>query len=228
MKPSPFIVLLFLVLTTSIVYGCQSSGFGHAASSVELSLESGTISIPTKELPELEDFLASFESSERQIEWERVNTSAFSSPTGVVYGDIRYSCGTKLCDHLWLQIKEEQRSTLSLPAYDGSIFVSHAFSPNETYLVLLLGRNEGTELVRHQLLVLRTDEFSVAAVHGEPATISEQAVSGDFAFPILELEWKDDQTLEVTVPDTADLSYEGLQQWRDQGSKTRTILLQVS
>lgn len=228
MKPSPFIVLLFLVLTTSIVYGCQSSGFGHAASSVELSLESGTISIPTKELPELEDFLASFESSERQIEWERVNTSAFSSPTGVVYGDIRYSCGTKLCDHLWLQVKEEQHRTLSLPAYDGSIFVSHAFSPNETYLVLLLGRNEGTELVRHQLLVLRTDEFSVAAVHGEPATISEQAVSGDFAFPILELEWKDDQTLEVTVPDTADLSYEGLQQWRDQGSKTRTILLQVS
>ncbi|HZG81051.1 MAG TPA: hypothetical protein VEZ13_09830 [Brevibacillus sp.] len=228
MNPSPFIVFLLLLMTTGIVYGCQSSGSSHTASSVELSLDTGTLSIPVKELPELEDFLASFDPSDRQIEWERVNTSAFSSPTGVVYGDIRYSCGTKLCDHLWLQIKEEQRNTLSLPAYDGSLFVSHAFSPDETYLALLLGRNEGTELVRHQLLVLRTDEFSVAAVHGEPATISEQAVSGDFAFPILDLQWKDDQTLEATVPDTADLSYEGLQQWRDQGSKTRTLLLQVS
>lgn len=228
MKPLPFVVFLLLLITTGTIYGCQSSGSSHTASSVELSLDTGTLSIPLKELPELEDFLASFDSSERQIEWERVNTSAFSSPTGVVYGDIRYSCGTKLCDHLWLQIKEEQHRALSLPAYDGSIFVSHAFSTNETYLALLMGRNEGAELVRHQLLVLRTDEFSVAAVHGEPATISEQAVSGDFAFPILDLEWKDDQTLEAAVPDTADLSYEGLQQWREQGSKTRTLLLQVS
>lgn len=228
MNPSPFVVFLLLLITTGTVYGCQSLGSSHTASSVELSLDTGTLSIPVKELPELEDFLASFDSSERQIEWERVNTSAFSSPTGVVYGDIRYSCGTKLCDHLWLQTKEEQHRTLSLPAYDGSIFVSHAFSPNETYLALLMGRNEGAELVRHQVLVLRTDEFSVAAVQGEPATLAEQAVTGDFAFPILDLEWKDDQTLEATVPDTADLSYEGLQQWREQGSKTRTLLLQVS
>jgi len=214
MKPASLLRTLLLLLTLSTIYGCQSAVTDEVSNSVELSFDTTSINVPVHELPELEEFLASVEPADRQVEWERVQTSAFSSPTGVIYGDIRYNCGTKLCDHLWLQIKDDQRRTFDLPASNASIFVNHAFSPKETYLALLLGRNEGTELVRHQLLILRTDEFRAAAVQGEPVALSEQAVSSDFAFPILDLEWMDDQTLKIAIPDTED--------------KTRTLLLRVS
>ncbi|CAM3354834.1 hypothetical protein [Brevibacillus invocatus] len=212
-------VLFFLTILAS---GCAPS---DAQEYIELPLDSGSLSIPVEKVEPLHKFLESYTPSERQVEISRIQGTAFRSLTGIVYGDIRFNCGSKLCDHVLVQMKDEAFKSLSL--HEGSLWISHSFSPDERLLAILLGRNEGTELVRNRIMILHTETLEPAVVWGDPV-VTEQALSSDFVFPILDVKWVHETSLEITVPDTPDNSYETLLEWNRTGKTTKTIRLSVT
>lgn len=212
-------VLFFLTILAS---GCAPS---DAQEYIELPLNSSSLSIPLEKVEPLHKFLESYTPSERQMEISRIQGAAFTSQSGIMYGDIRYNCGSKLCDHVLVQVKDEAFKSLSL--HEGSLWINHFFSPDERLLAILLGRNEGTGLVRNSLFILRTDALLPAVVMGD-SVAAEQAVSADFVFPILDVKWVHETTLEITVPDTPDTSYEALLDWNRTGKGTKIIQLSVT
>lgn len=215
----PCFVLFFLTILAS---GCAPS---DAQEYIELPLDSSSLSIPLEKVEPLNKFLESYTPSERKMEIGRIQGAAFMSQTGIVYGDIRFNCGSKLCDHVLVQMKDEAFKSLSL--HEGSLWISHSFSPDERLFAILLGRNEGTELIRNSIMIVHTNTLEPAAVMGD-SVLAEQAVSSDFAFPILDVKWVHDTTLEITIPDTPDISYDTLLEWNRTGKTKKTIRLSVT
>ncbi|MEJ8548123.1 hypothetical protein [Brevibacillus borstelensis] len=191
---------------------------------VTLSLEAKTVSIPIHKIDPLNDYLNQVDQTEREIELERIRTDAFTSKSGDIYGDIRYACGVKLCDHALVQIKNDQIRTI--PLYSGSIFMQHIFSPDENYMAILLGRNEAAEIVRNNVVVIRTEPFSFAEFQYS-SELAGKLTASEFTIPIVSLNWVNDATLKAGIPDTTDYSFETLAEWNQHGSKTKEVILTV-
>lgn len=187
-------------------------------------IDAKTITIPVEKIASVKQYLDQRDPQERMNEFSRIQTETFSSPSGVVYGDIRYGCGVKQCDHTLVQIKND--SFQSLPLHSGSIWVRHAFSPNEKNLAILLGRNEGTEVLRNSLLIIDADSFRLAEIQNADE-LASQLTAPEFLFPIVSMSWENDRTLKATIPDTEDVSFDALQEWKQGEHKTKEVYLQM-
>ena len=187
-----------------------------------LAVDSKTVLIPIEKIDSIKGYLSQYHENERIDEIKRMHTTAFISKSGIMYGDIRYSCGVKLCDHTLVQIKNNEIISLSL--HPGSIFIDRVFSPDERYLAVLLGKNEGTEIIRHSLKVINTESFSVANFTHDNDLVN-QLTSSDFTIPILSISWENEKTLKATVPDTEDYKFETLLKWKQIENKTKEVFL---
>lgn len=172
----------------------------------------------------LNDYLHQVDQTEREIEFKRVQTHAFTSKSGDIYADIRYSCGAKLCDHALVQIKNDEQKVIHL--HSGSIFQRHIFSPDGNYVAVLLGRNEGTEVVRNSVMVIRTEPFTLAEFQGKNE-LASMLTAPEFTIPIISLDWANDTTLKAEIPGTADYTFETLATWNQHRSKTMDVRLTV-
>ncbi|MFP3387386.1 hypothetical protein [Brevibacillus sp. SIMBA_040] len=189
---------------------------------VTIPFETKQVTIPVDSIPALREYLDQYDTQERQEEINRIVIQDFPSKTAGSFADIGYSCGTKLCSHVLVQIKDDNEIK-TLPLREGSIFQKAYFSPDESKLVILLGRNEGTEFVRNLVVFVdaaKLEEMKIV----DPSDLVRQLVSVDsFMWPIRDLKWLDNKTVALTVPDLTDSSYESLALWSNKGGPVKKL-----
>lgn len=100
-----------------------------------------------------------------------------------------------------------------------SIFQQSLFSPDEKYVAILLGRNEGDEVMRHHLSIIATAKLEQLSLHTTNETILSLLAPDSFKLPIDGLKWVDERTLEVSVAVLPDFSYESIAKWTSKDDK---------
>lgn len=230
--------LIFALSMIVLTVGCGDSSLKNPSNSNDIqvqnvqkeaelltfSLDSKEFSIPIQKVDSINKYLEQFDQSDRETEINRMQATAFTSNSGIIYGDFQYSCGTKLCNHTLVQIKDDEIK--SVPLHSGSIFSDHIFSPNEKKLAILLGKNEGTDVVRNSVMIINTESLTLAELN-DASNIVNKVTSADFSIPILSLNWENDTTVKITIPDLTDYSFETLQQWKQKENKTKEVTLSI-
>ncbi|MBG9941038.1 hypothetical protein ABE237_21540 [Brevibacillus formosus] len=204
--------------------GTQVQNVQKEAERLTFSLDSKEYSVPIPKVESINKYLEQFDQSDRETEIKRMQATAFTSKSGIIYGDFQYSCGTKLCNHTLVQIKNDEIK--SVPLHSGSIFSDHAFSPNEKNLAILLGKNEGTDVVRNSVMIINTESLTLAELN-DASDIVNKLTSTDFSIPILSLNWENDTTLKITIPDLTNYSFETLEQWQKKENNTKEATLSI-
>jgi hypothetical protein len=226
-----------LSLTTFVVSGCGQPAASQSpdpssyqtqiskSETLTLTLDSKTITIPISNVDSVKKYLDQAEPHERASERNRIQTTSFTSASGTIYGDIKYGCGIKLCNHTLVQIKNNAIKTI--PLFSGSILTAHAFSPDEKYLAVLLGRNEGTEVIRQSLMIIELDSFTLAELENRNDVVT-MLTSADFTTPILSMSWESETTLKAVIPDTTDYAFDTLKNWKAGENNTKEIFIKVT
>ncbi|MBG9567907.1 hypothetical protein [Brevibacillus agri] len=231
-------ICIWVILTILLVAGCGQPSTNKSPDSINtqnqhrdqqpealtVRLDSKTVAIPISKIDSVKKYLDQFDSKERANELKRIETTTFTSASGTIYSDIRYGCGMKLCDHTFVQIKNNHIK--SLPLHSGSIFMEHTFSPDDNYLAVLLGRNEGTDVMRHSVMIIELDSFTLAELKNTDEFI--KLTSSDFSVPILSISWENETTLKAVLPDTKDYTFDTLISWNAGENKTKEISLIIN
>ncbi|KMZ44111.1 MULTISPECIES: hypothetical protein [Bacillales] len=229
---------IFALSMTVLTVGCGNSSLNLSSNSngtqvqnvqkeaerLTFSLDSKEYSIPIQKIDSINKYLEQFDQSDRETEIKRIKATAFTSDSGIIYSDFQYSCGTKLCNHTFVQIKNDEMK--SIPLHSGSIFSDHAFSPTEKNLGILLGKNEGTDVVRNSVMIINTESLTLAELN-DGSDIVNKLTSTDFSIPILSLNWENDTTLKIAIPDLTDYSFETLKQWQQTENKMKEVTLNI-
>lgn len=189
---------------------------------VTIPFDTKQVTIPVDSIPALREYLAQYNPQERREEINRIVIRDLPSKTAGAFADIGYSCGTKLCSHVLVQIKDG-KGIKTLPLREGSIFQEAYFSPDESKLAILFGRNEATEFVRNVVVFVdaaKLEEMKIV----DPSDPVRQLVSDDsFIWPIRDLKWLDNKTVTLTVPDLTDSSYEALVNWNRENGPVKKL-----
>ncbi|WP_289136812.1 hypothetical protein [uncultured Brevibacillus sp.] len=225
-------LLLVSVLSVSLT-GCEPpkaipaptealSTETEAKEVVTIPFDTKQVTIPVDAIPALREYLAQYNAQQRQEEINRIVIQDFPSKSAGSFADIGYSCGTKLCSHVLVQLKDGNEIK-TLPLREGSIFQEAYFSPDESKLAILFGRNEGTEFVRNVVVFVDTTNLVEMKIV-DPSDSVRQLVSDDsFIWPIRDLQWLDNNTLALTVPDLTDSSYEALVNWNRENGPAKKL-----
>lgn len=227
-------LLLASVLSVSLT-GCEEqptkailaptdalSTEAEAKEVVTIPFDTKQVTIPVDSIPALREYLAQYNPQERQEEINRIVIQDFPSKSAGAFADIGYSCGTKLCSHVLVQIKDGNEIK-ALPLREGSIFQEAYFSPDESKLAILFGRNEGTEFVRNIVVFVDATKLEEIKIV-DPSDPVRQLISDDsFIWPIRDLKWLDNETLTLTVPDLTDSSYEAIVNWNRENGPAKKL-----
>lgn len=227
-------LLLASVLTVSLT-GCEEqptkaipaptealSTETEAKEVVTIPFDTKQVTIPVDRIPALREYLDQYNPQERKEEINRIVIQDFPSKTAGSFADIGYSCGTKLCSHVLVHVNDNNEIK-TLPLREGSIFQKASFSPDESKLAILLGRNEGTEFVRNLVVFVDAAKLEEIKII-DPSDPIRQLVSVDsFIWPIRDLKWLDNKTVALTVPDLTDSSYESLALWSNKGGPVKKL-----
>ncbi|MGG1660514.1 hypothetical protein [Brevibacillus sp. NRS-1366] len=197
----------------------------EAIEELTISFDSKQIKVSVDQIPSLREYLIQYDAAQRQEELERIVIRSFASETVGLFADISYSCGVKLCNHVLIQIKNDEIKTL--PFGSSSIFQKALFSPDEKMLGIVLGRNEGTELVRNNLFVVDIKRLEAAKVACSSDVVNQLVEVDSFIWPIHLIQWLDNKTLEVTVPQLNDSSYDALVTWKKGNGAERALQVEL-
>ncbi|WP_312110567.1 hypothetical protein [Brevibacillus reuszeri] len=230
--------LLFVSILFTGVTGCaqpsmqagpapSKSLYEEKREEIRIPFDSKQVSIAVDDIPALHEYLKDYDQEKWQVELGRIFTQTIPSETAGMLADIGYSCGTKLCSHVLVQLKDDQTKTL--PLLEGSIFQAAYFSPDESKLAILLGRNEGTDIIRNHVVfvdVSKLEEINIP--EPKQSELVKQLVSPDsFHWPIRNLKWLDNQSVSLTVPELEDSSYEALSNWNKTNGLSKLLQLSV-
>lgn len=197
----------------------------HSQDREELMIpsDSGTIAIPIEQIPALHTYLEEYPShtSDRKTEIDRIIVNPLPNPADT-YAVISYGCGIKLCDHVLVRYSDNQTNSFPLP--ESSIFQEALFTMDNKYLAIKLGRNEGASVTRSSLVIINTVEFTHATLQNN-TELTNRLTNENFTVPIHGLHWENVTTLQFTIPDINDYSFESLQQWQQQERKTKNVKL---
>ncbi|MFO1443364.1 hypothetical protein KDN24_09105 [Bacillus sp. Bva_UNVM-123] len=151
-------------------------------------------------VPILKSYLEQFEDKNSEI--NRIRGRYLYTNNQKDYILVNYSCGTKLCNQLLLEEKEGdiQSIQVSVSSY------LQDFKGNNDYLAFLFGRNEGSEVVRNQVVIINLRDFQ------KISPPEDLILFESFEYPIPIIEWKDG-ILIGTIATIDDTSYEGIMQW---------------
>lgn len=230
-KKTIFVLLLLL----SSLSGCvnESSPLPKKESITNETKEEFSFSIDTKEykvpidkIPSLNDYLSQYTSVERKQEIARMIVTPFQSKQNGLFVDVGYSCGTKICDHTLIQMENNYIKTL--PLDQASIFQRALFSDDEKYLAILLGRNEGNEMVRNNLYIVDTDKLERIQINNSNDVINQLISVDSFIWPMIEFNWLDNRTMQLTVADINDSSYESVAKWFKENGPVKQMMLDIS
>ncbi|MEQ6391393.1 hypothetical protein RZN22_19210, partial [Bacillaceae bacterium S4-13-58] len=130
------------------------------------------------------------------------------------YAIIKYSCGSKICDQLF--IAHKGGNVESILVSEGSMLLD--YKQNSDFLALLFGRNEGSEVLRNKVEVIDLHSLK------EILAPNDVAKFNSFDYPISSFKWEGN-SLVLYVADIRDKSYETVKKWyvnNQQPKKTLT------
>ncbi|MEQ6391366.1 hypothetical protein RZN22_19040, partial [Bacillaceae bacterium S4-13-58] len=129
------------------------------------------------------------------------------------YAIIKYSCGSKLCDQLFIEHKDG--NVESIPVSEGSMLLD--YKQNNNHVALLFGRNEGSEVLRNKVEVIDLHTFEKVPVPSDVARFNS------FDYPIPSLEWEGNSLI-LSVADIKDKSFETVKKWYENQQQPVNIL----
>jgi len=133
-----------------------------------------------EQLPLLTLYLEQFD--EPQNELNRIRSNYLFSNNQRDYFLISYSCGTKLCNQILLENYQGDIQTLMVSEASFYQDLKHS----KDYLTLLFGKNEGSRVVRNQVVTFNLDDFRKITPPDDLSKLES------FEFPITGIEWEDD------------------------------------
>ncbi|MGG4495649.1 hypothetical protein [Brevibacillus reuszeri] len=228
-------MIFVLPLLLSILYGCvkESSNLPKNESipnemkeELTFSFDSKEHRVPIDKIPSLNDYLSQYTSVERKQEIERIIVTPFNSEKNGVFADVGYSCGTKTCNHVLIQVENDDIRTFILDQV--SIFQRAIFSDDEKYLAILFGRNEGNELVRNILYIVDIEKLERIQINNSNEVINQRISVDSYIWPITEFKWLDNRTVELSVADINDSSYESVAKWFKENGPVKKIKLEIT
>ncbi|WP_053368117.1 hypothetical protein [Bacillus sp. FJAT-27245] len=151
-------------------------------------------------LPILNTYLEQFEDKKNEI--SRIRSSYLYTTDQKDYFLVNYSCGTKLCNQLLLEHKQGEIQSLHISE---ASFLQNS-KLNNDYIAFLFGRNEGSDVLRNQVVIIDLKNFR------KVSPPEDMKVLESFEYPIPTIEWGDG-TLLSTIADIDDTSYEGIKKW---------------
>lgn len=151
-------------------------------------------------VPILKSYLEQFEDTNSEI--NRIRSKYLYTNNQKNYILVNYSCGTKHCNQLLLE--EKEGDIQSIQVSDSSYLQD--FKDNNDYLAFLFGRNEGSEVVRNQVVIINLKDFQIISPPEDLILLES------FEYPIPMIEWKNG-ILTATMAKIDDTSYEGIIQW---------------
>ncbi|MDH6350758.1 MULTISPECIES: hypothetical protein [Brevibacillus] len=225
-----FLVSIFLtLLLLTQLSGCsnEAASFQQTDSAVTevgealtFVFDSKEYDLPINQIQVLQDYLNEYTPEEQRIEIDRIVVKPLWSGTNGLFADVAYACGTKLCSHILVHLQGD--NVKSLPLEPSSIFQQAILSPDEKYAAILLGRNEGNEVIRHHLSIIDLRKLELLPIHKAEEKLQPLLSPESFELPITDLAWVDGHTLEISVPMLTDFSYEAVAKWfKEDGPVTK-------
>ncbi|MHC0035305.1 hypothetical protein [Pseudoneobacillus sp. C159] len=153
-----------------------------------------------KYIPVLVSYLEQFDEPEREM--NRIQSNYLFSNQERDFFLLSYNCGIKICNQLFLE--HYQGDIKSIEVSEASFLQD--FKRSNTYLAFLFGRNEGTEVIRNQVVIFNLQDFQKTNLP------EDLGILESFEFPILSIEWKDGVFIS-TVAVVEDTSYDCIIEW---------------
>jgi len=187
----------------------------------KITLKSDEInfSFDRKDIPEIDAYLS--DNNDLKIEIERMNLLHVSTINDNNYYIIQYGCGTKLCNNILVEENKGILNTVLLSEF--SIYQGLKLSPNLNYMVFIFGRNEGSIVIKHDLVIV-----NISDLQKQQLIVSEKEKFKSFNWMITNVEWLNDDRLQITIPSIANFDFDYLKQWIESNNQeTKNIKLTI-
>ncbi|QIB27716.1 hypothetical protein [Caloranaerobacter azorensis] len=175
-----------------------------------------TLSFNRKDVNELDKYLeGSFDSAD---EINRIRFTYLKKINDTQYYLIHYGGGVKLQNNLLVKKDCSDKVTSKLIS-EASFYQNFKISPNKQYIAFLFGRNEGTVVLRNNLVIVDSTTLE---------EIKIDKLIKPFKYAILEYIWINNKDLEVIIPDIESWDFNTLEEWfRSSQRQTRKIKLKI-
>jgi len=196
-----FLIILLLVSCQSKENNFISEGDREEAHNLHIEITNQEpLYVSIDKIPILTSYLEQFEDKKTEI--NNIRSRYLYTNNQKDYILVNYSCGMKLCNQLLLE--EKQGNIQSIQVSESSFLQDSKY--NHDYLAFLFGRNEGSDVVRNQVVIINLKDFKKISPPEDLQLIES------FEYPIPMIEWKDGSLI-ATIADIDDTSYEGVKEW---------------
>ncbi|GIO29399.1 MULTISPECIES: hypothetical protein [Paenibacillus] len=164
------------------------------------------LNISVDKIPIINSYLEPFEDKKSELNRMRINDLFTYNQKDYIL--LNYSCGTKLCNQLLLEHKDGEWQSLQIS--ESSFF--QVSKQNGEIAAFLFGRNEGSEVLRNQVVIVNLKKFQEIP---PPENLN---MLSSFEYPISMIEWNDD-TLIARVTNIDDTSFTNVKEWNKKTFK---------
>lgn len=164
------------------------------------------LSISVDKIPIINSYLEPFKDKKSELNRMRINYLFTNNQKEYIL--LNYSCGTKLCNQLLLEHKDGEWQSLQISE---SSFLQFS-KQNGEIAAFLFGRNEGSEVLRNQVVIVNLKKFE------EIPPPENLKILSSFEYPISMIEWNDD-TLIAKVANIDDTSFTNVKEWNKKTFK---------
>lgn len=237
--------LIFSCLLCMALIGCSSEQSSPSLNQTADAAESNDVTITEKEPPKPKKITLFLEGNEKRFYLKdlpliqkyvqtspdpdlavaRMRINEIETPlqeTSLYI--LRYACGAKLCSNIL--IKETKTEVQTRLISDLSLFKTASLSPNQEKLLLGFMVNEGDTITRGNVNVIDLNGL-------EPLSLlqDDDQVDLNFVWPILDVTWKTDASIEVSIPKLETSSLEAIKNWyklKPENQEKKTIALTIN
>lgn len=182
---------------------------------LKIPYENGVFEASISDLPTLEyylqDYLEPTNSDELHVETDCMIVNKLNTMDSDDYYLLRYGCAIKLRDYLL--IKQNQQGIESIYLEFG-IFQNAKMSPDQKKLALLFARNERNMVIRSNIVLVGLDKFMI---------IEPESDVPEYVYPIIDYQWNSLDTLQVSIPDLENYSFEQISEWLTSEEENKRV-----
>jgi len=209
-----------ILLRNSLFLNSKIKNNINSIDKINLQHEHGNFSFNKREIPEIDKYLEN--SMDPKLEIRRMNLLYITNINDKKYYLLKYGCGTKLCNNLLIQQNGKKiKSTL---LSESSIYQQFKVSPELNYIAFLFGRNEGTIVIRHDLVVINS-----SSLQKNQLKINKKNDFKSFNWLIENFKWLSDRVIQITIPKIDNFNFINLEKWiKSEQKETQNINLKIN
>ena len=187
---------------------------------LEFSLPNEQVTINLSGIPILKQFLSNLEDKQKEVENMQLIPIKFHDNNTIYL--LEFSCFNASCSYLLLDQSEDGNSLL---VADLAKLNNVIISPNNNNFVLLFERVDSNEknILRHMPIVINRTEGVIYDIELPP-----EIDRLDYSWPIVDIDWKDESTLTVVLPDINEPSLEEIIAWEESEQHTKSFYIPLT